>query len=154
MTEVGAWLMELKRLAYLYNIVGNLAAAVMDYIDVNGIAHLGIGAGGIHLQYSLVLSSLGIGEGCGIRILWLWSWRLFVILLRLFFLSPAFLFKKTLLPVEQFDCHFVEFFLRDSLAYRDEQAWVEYVFFCELMQSAKVLHIGALLDDFDCLGIT
>ena len=154
MTAVCAWLMELKRLADLYNIVGNLAAAVMDYIDVNGIAHLGIGTGGVHLQYSLVLTSLGIGEGSGIWILRLWSWRLFVILLRLFFLTPAFLLKKTLLPVEQSDCQFVEFFLRDSLAYRDEQAWVEYGLFGKLMQSAKVLHVGALLDDLDCLGIT
>ncbi len=63
---------------------------------------------------------------------------------RAFFLTLAFLYKKTPLLVEKFDCHLVQFFLRDSLAYRDEQAWVEYRLVGEFMQSTKVLHVGTL----------
>ena len=48
----------------------------------------------------------------------------------------------------------VELILRDSLAYRDEQAWVEYRLVGELMQSTKVLHVGTLSDNLDGLGIT
>lgn len=76
------------------------------------------------------------------------------VLLRLLFLTLAFLFKKTFLLVEKFDCHLVEFFLRDSLAYRDEQARVEYRLVGELMQSTKVLHVGTLSDNLNGLGIT
>src|SRR5574344_375303 len=53
---VRAWLVKLKHLAHLHNIVGNLAAAVMYYINVNRIAHLGIGTGGINLQHPIVLA--------------------------------------------------------------------------------------------------
>ena len=55
---VCAWLVQFKHLAHLHNIVGNLAAAVMYYINVNRIAHLSIGTGGIYLQYTLVLAAL------------------------------------------------------------------------------------------------
>ena len=37
---VRAWLVQFKHLAHLHNIVSNLAAAVMYYINVNRIAHL------------------------------------------------------------------------------------------------------------------
>ena len=50
--------------------------------------------------------------------------------------------------------HLVDLILCDSLAYRDEQAWVEYRLVGELMQSTKVLHVGTLSDNLDGLGIT
>ena len=50
--------MTVKLLAHLYNIVCNLAATVMYYINVNRITHLCIGTGGVNLQHSLVLAAL------------------------------------------------------------------------------------------------
>lgn len=57
MLVVRSWLVQLKHLAHLYNIVGNLAATIMYYINVNRITHLCIGAGSINLQHSLVLAT-------------------------------------------------------------------------------------------------
>lgn len=42
----------------------------------------------------------------------------------------------------------------DTDAYRDEQAWDEYRLVGELMQATKVLHVGTLFNNLDCLGIT